>query len=156
MSLQFSEKFLKITMDVPQLGNKRYDPTDGYTHTLKVFTVQDRREASTESYPAGQSSAPISTTYGRLLDSVSLEIPIESWTTYATALSSYRVVNHPKNIFMACSILTVSSNANFTEFPVGSHWFVESFAIRRNVQRRLYIGILSLKRWYGDLPAPSI
>jgi len=151
MSLVLAETFLYYTMGEPEVGNKRYAPDTGYTHTLKIFTVQDRREVSSESISV-QSSAPINTTYGRLLDSVSLEIPIPDINAYVTDTTPYRVVPHPKNIFMASSILTVNANVNFKEFPISSHWFVESFVLRRNVQRRLYIGLLTLKRWYGALP----
>jgi hypothetical protein len=90
---------------------------------------------------------------GRKLDTVVIEFPIPNITTYLASLSSYRISNTPKNIFMASSIVTVSSNTNFRELPINSHWFVESFALKRNVQRRTYVGTLSLKRWYGSLPS---
>jgi hypothetical protein len=100
----------------------------------------------------GQSAAPISVQYGRMLDAVSIEFPINNITTWLSNTASHRVKNTPKNLLMVSSILTVGSNTNYKEFPIGSHWFVEEFDIRRNVQRRIRIGKLALKRWYQDLP----
>ncbi len=152
MALQFTEYFLYITMASPELGNKRYGVEAGASHTINAFTVQDRREAAVESYVTGQSSTPMSHTMGRMLDGVTIEFPIKNLTEKLAELSAYRVVNVPKNIFMCSSVLTVTGNDNYKEFPSGSKWYVESFSIKRNAQRKLRIGSLSLKRWYGDLP----
>jgi len=153
MALVLEERFLQLTMAGSDWGNKIYSPVDGATHTLNVFTIQDRKEASVESYVGGPSSAPISLTHGRMLDTVTIEFPINNLSSYLASLASYRIVNTPKNIFLVGSILTAQYSGDFREIPTNSTWFVESFSIRRNVSRKLRIGNLVLKRWYGMLPS---
>ena len=150
MTICFSEMCLYITM---RSGNKVYAPRVTATHELEVFTIQDRREANAEVQATGQSSAPIRTLMGRKLDTFVIEFPIPNMTASLTALpSDARVRNTPKNLFLASSILTVTDNTYTTELPVGSNWFVESFSLKRTSARRMYVGTLTLKRWYGDLP----
>jgi adenine-specific DNA methylase len=152
MTLSLTEQCLYISMAG---GNKTYAPSTEATHSIEIFSIKDRREVSAETIATGQSSAPFRNVMGRKLDAVTIEFPIQDMAATLAALADSRIANTPKNIFLASSILTVETNTNTTELPVGSHWFVDSFELTRSFQRRMYVGTLSLLRWYRDLPVAT-
>ena len=148
--LVFTERCLNITQ---VNGLKKYDPdASGYTHTLETVKIVNTRAINSTSYPSyTQDSCPYTHVAGRKAETFTIDGVLCEVTKVAPLLDSItnRNVNTLYNVFLPCSILTVSENTDHGEFPLGTDWIVESFTISRTSQRRSVILFsLVVSRYY--------
>lgn len=149
MAFILEERCLKITQDK---GWKKYGGEDGFVFTLPLARVTHTRTVNKESQSTGPSGVPVSILMGQQPDQVRLEITwnYNEFKQLLTDLTSNRLVNNAANVFLVGSILTKTGDL-VDEMPNESRWVVDTFSIRRSINRRgMVIGDLALLRWYRD------
>jgi len=156
--LQFSENTINITMKADGLwGNKGYDPSSDtpLIHNLFITSSTPKNEVNKDDVTGGP--VPVRVSYGKKVPTYTLDgyfpytYPDEFFEYVIEPLKNYRVKNTVKNIFLAGSILTVNDNGNgvFSEYPIGSKWYVKKYTWERSVESPQKGGFnLILMRWY--------
>lgn len=130
-------------------GVKVFATGSSWSIFLPVTNTNVIRKSTMLSSSTGSQSEPISTILGQEPAGAVIEGPlceVDDVSTISTKVLSIK--KHILNLFPVCSKVTVSG---FDVTEVGGSYMVESFTIKRNLQRRSVIMYsLSLKRWYDD------
>ena len=137
--VKLAEELLNMTMNYGgKWGNKGFEQSsNNFIHDVFVTDINTSMELHSESTPSG--NLPISTAYGLKIPTISVtgyfpyRYPDEFWDVFMPTLSEYRHVNSVKNVFLAGSLLIVSSsNVIMSELPVESKWFIKKYTWKRD------------------------
>lgn len=148
MTLTITEQFLNITMEHDgYIGWKGYDYIDGASHELDATIRVLSTEVESQSNPSySQSSTPISYVLGKKPDKIKIEGPlckVDEVDDYLSSISSHRNLNTIYNVFLPCSIITIS------DASYGGLWIVDTFKIKRDTKNREWILFeLIVDKWY--------
>jgi len=149
-----SEMFLGITMSYDgKDGYKGYNMYSGSSHTIEIYNISNKHNVFKDSYSSyDQTVVPVSIIHGRDPDMVTIEGRLcyaDEFATYLSGITSHNV-NTLMNVFLPCSLVDTRSTCH--PDINNCFWLVDSFKIKRNIQKRNIIAFeLILCRWYDGM-----